>query len=253
MFFLFSKVLFFVLSPLTWLLALTTWALFTKKPKRKRYLLIAILLVAFIFSNRFIINEVLLKWEVHPVTLKPGEKYDYAIVLGGFSSYDTAVHRINLNNAGDRIWQAVELYEQHKVKKIFISGGSGQLLHLDKTEADKVKDALLSFNIPAKNIEMEMTSRNTHENAVNTSTYLTKHYPEATCLLVTSAMHMKRAMGCFKKVKLNVVPYAANQVSEPRKFDFDILFFPDPDAMSHWQYLIKEIIGYFFYSIAGYI
>jgi uncharacterized SAM-binding protein YcdF (DUF218 family) len=253
MFFMLSKILLFLISPFIWAFILLFFALFTKKPSRKRNYLIISSLILLLFSNQFLFNEVEKKWETPAVKIENVDKYDYAILLGGFSSYDTATSKVNFTEAADRFCQTLQLYQQKKIKKIFISGGSGQLLHQDLTEADKIKTFLISLNVPESDILIEATSRNTHENATNTAKYLKKHDPAARCLLVTSAMHMPRALGCFKKAGLNVTAYPTNFLAESRKFDFDILVFPKPYILSRWDSLIKEWVGYFTYKILGYL
>lgn len=228
-------------------------ALFSKKPNRKRnYLIIGIVLL-FLFSNEFLFNEVEKKWETPPSTIDNGSTYDYAILLGGYSYYDTVYARIKFIETADRFCQTLQLYEQKKTKKILLTGGSGSILHQDETEADKAKTFLLSLNIPESDIVLDMTSRNTHENALNSAAYLKKHAPHAKCLLVTSAQHMPRALGCFKKTGLNITPYSTNFLAFPRKYDIDILILPKPYVVSRWEALIKEWIGYFTYKVTGYL
>jgi uncharacterized SAM-binding protein YcdF (DUF218 family) len=253
MFFLFSKVLLFFLSPLFWVLVLLFLALFTKKPNRKRNYLIICVLILLLFSNAFLFNEVENKWEAPLTKVENLDRYDYAILLGGFSSYDTAHVKVKFGETADRFCQTLQLYEEKKVKKILISGGSGNLLHQDITEADKIKIFLESLNIPEKDIVMEMTSRNTHENAVNTEAYLKKHDVGARCLLITSAWHMPRALGCFKKTGINVTPYSTDCLGVPRNYDFDFLTFPQPWVLSKWSLLFKEWIGYATYKVLGYL
>jgi uncharacterized SAM-binding protein YcdF (DUF218 family) len=251
MFFLFSKILGFVVSPYLWLFVLLLLATFSKA-RRKMYVIIT-LVIFFLMSNPFLFNEVARKWETPSVKLNDIGHYDYAIVLGGFSSYDTTIQKLKLNEAGDRIWQALQLYGSGKVDKILISGGSGRLLHQDQTEADRVKAFLISLHIPEKDIVMEMTSRNTHENALYTSEWLQKHAPGARCLLVTSAWHMPRALGCFQKAEISVVPYSSHFFSEERKYDPDVLLLPQASVLSNWGILIREWVGYATYKMMKYI
>jgi uncharacterized SAM-binding protein YcdF (DUF218 family) len=253
MFFLLSKVLSFILSPIIWIFVLLFLSLFSKKPNKKKWFLVSAIILFYFFSNHFIQNEIFRKWEIRPVKAETVKKCDYAIVLGGFSSFDTTVSRMQLTTSGDRIWQAVQLYNLKKVKKIFITGGSGQLLHQDKTEADKVKPALINLGIPESDIIIEAISRNTHENAKNTSEWLKKHDPNATCILVTSAFHMRRAIGCFNKFNINVIPYSSDEKTDSRKFDPDVLLKPNPPSLVLWDALIKEVVGYWIYNIVGYI
>jgi uncharacterized SAM-binding protein YcdF (DUF218 family) len=253
MFFLFSKVLSFLLTPIFWVLVLLLMGLFSKKANRKKTYLISGIVLLYLFSNAFLFNEVSRKYEYPLTKLKDAGKHDYAIVLGGFSLYDTTYSKVKFVEASDRLWQALQLYHQKKVKKLFISGGSGQLFHQDETEADKIKAFLMSIHVPESDIIMEMTSRNTHENAANTEAWLKKHDPAASCLLVTSASHMRRALGCFKKEGVNVIPYTTHRLSDPRKFDFDVLLIPKAFIIDRWDALIKEWVGIIAYKVMGYI
>lgn len=209
------------------------------------------MLVLYFFSNSFIRKEAYRYWE-YPFTNPPGT-YTYAIILGGFSTYDYDASRLTFSEAGDRFFQAYQLYQQGKVKKLFISGGSGSVLHPEKTEADKVRSFILSLKIPEQDIIIEDDSRNTHENAVNTADWLSKNDPAATCLLVTSASHMCRALGCYKKTGLNFIPYTTDRLTEPRQFDPENLFIPNADNLYKWTVLLKEIIGIAVYKMMGYI
>jgi uncharacterized SAM-binding protein YcdF (DUF218 family) len=253
MFFLLSKLLLFLITPVFWIFALLCIGLFSKQPRRKRTYLILCVVFLYLFSNKFLFNEVAQKWEPPFTKIENVDKYDYAIVLGGFSTYDSAFMKVKFTETSDRLWQSLQLYYQKKVKKLFISGGSGSVYHQDESEADKVKAFLLSINIPDSSVIMEMTSRNTHENAVNTASWLKKHHRGSRCLLVTSGTHMRRALGCFKKAGVNVTPYTTNKVSNSRKFDFDILILPQAGALYEWEVLIKEWVGCVAYKIAGYM
>lgn len=253
MFFILSKLLYFLITPIFWILSLFCMSLFSKQPNRKKVYQIIGIVLLYVFSNKFLFNEIERKWEPSFTKTDNIGKYDYAIVLGGFSTYDTAFSRVKFTETSDRLWQALQLYHQKKAQKLFISGGSGSVYHQDESEADKIKAFLLSLNIPESDIIMEMTSRNTHENAVNTSKWLKKHHPGARCLLVTSASHMRRALGCFNKEGINVTPYVTNKLSGIRKYDFDILVLPQANALYNWEGLIKEWVGYVAYKVAGYI
>jgi uncharacterized SAM-binding protein YcdF (DUF218 family) len=252
MFFLFSKLLSFLLSPFFWVIILLFFALFAKKANKKRNYLILSILLLFLFSNAFLSNEMANLWEAKPVPLNNVGKYDYAIVLGGFSAYDTTYAKVKFFESSDRLWQALQLYHLKKVKKIFISGGSGKLMHQEETEADKVKAFLISLNVPECDIVMEMTSRNTHENAMNTALWLKKHHSNAKCLLVTSAGHMRRAMGCFRKENVNVTSYPTHYFAARRTYEFDRLVIPSVEVLMGWQGTIKEMFGYLTYQVMRY-
>jgi hypothetical protein len=64
---------------------------------------------------------------------------------------------------------------------------------------------------------------------------------------------MKRSMGCYKKVHLDITPYKADYMSKVRVWDPDVLLLPKPESLFGWNKLIREIVGYYSYKIAGYI
>lgn len=254
MFFFISKILAFLITPMFWIMGLLLWAILTKSQNRKKWLIIFSFFLGYLLSNSFIFNEILLKWEgpiakSHEIT----EKYDIGIVLGGFSSFDTTSNRFQLNESGDRLWQTLYLYKTGKIKKILISGGSGSILHKKITEADKVYQVLVEMGIPAKDLLVETKSRNTRENAVESAKIINDINPDARCLLITSAFHMKRAVGCYKKVHLDVSPYKADFMGRTRVWDPDVLLLPRPESLIGWNKLIREIVGYYAYKISGYI
>ncbi len=252
MFFFFSKILAFVLLPLVWVLGLLLAALLDKKTKRGKKFLASGIILLYLFSNQFICNEACRSWEYPFTKLDSDVTYDYAVVLGGFSTYDTAFSRLKFEDAADRFVQSYQLYQQGRVKKLFLTGGSGSVIYQNETEADKVEDFLISLKVPEQDIIMEKASRNTQENAVYTAEWLSKNDPDAKCLLITSAAHMKRALGCYKKEKVNVIPYTTHRMAEPRKFDPDHLFVPHSRSLMKWDSIIREITGNLIYKIARY-
>jgi uncharacterized SAM-binding protein YcdF (DUF218 family) len=208
----------------------------------------------YFFSNKFLFNETVRKWE-GPKTesISTLGTFDIGIVLGGFSSYDSITRRYQLNESGDRIWQALYLYKTGKVKKLLITGGSGSILHKTETEADKAAQYLLKMGVFEKDLIIETNSRNTRENAVESAKIINSVHPDARCLLITSAFHMKRSMGCFTKVHLDVTPYKTDFISKRRNWDPDNLLLPKPESLMGWEKIIKEFVGIYAYKLAGYM
>lgn len=253
MFFFLSKLLTFLLSPLVWVFVLLLLALFYRKAKSRKKFLFSGIILLYLFSNEFICNEVYRAWEYPFTKLEKTESYDYAVVLGGYSNFDATCSRVKFSDAADRFNQALQLYQQGKVKKLFLTGGAGSVLHQEETEADKIKDFLISLKVTGQDVIVDKVSRNTHENATCTADWLAKNDPKASCLLVTSASHMRRALGCYNKAGVKVKPYTTHRLTDPRKFDPDTLFVPNARNLYKWDIFLKEIAGIVIYKVVGYI
>ncbi len=254
MFFLLSKLLLFIVSPLVWIIGLLLYYAFSKNELRKRKAFRAALIILIFFSNSFILDEFMRMWEIPatPNSEIKGKEYAAGIVLGGFSSYDPTLERIQFNQGTDRLMQAIDLYHKGIIKKIIVTGGSGSILHAEEKEAIPVKEFLRGTGISTGDIIIESESRNTRENAVNTKKLLEKDSIQGNFLLITSAFHMRRAKGCFKRAGIEADRYSTDRYSGPRKFEFDHLLIPSVEALQAWSALIHEVVGAMVYKIVGY-
>jgi len=241
MFFILSKVLSFLLYPLLYVFVLLLIAIFSKDTKRKRKCLVIGVIVLYVFSNSFLINRFASAWDIAPTKLEKGKVYNTAIVLGGFSS-DDKEGRGMFNTAADRFIQGVLLQKTGRVKNVLITGGNGNLNPSAYREGAWAKYELKDAQIPDSCILIEDKSRNTLENAAFTKALLLKHKQQGPYLLITSAFHMRRSIGIFKKAGIDVIPYPCNYIAGRSPLAFDELV-PSADALSKWSTYIKEVIG----------
>jgi uncharacterized SAM-binding protein YcdF (DUF218 family) len=253
MFFLLSKLLTFLIMPITWFFLLLIWAWRVKDDTKKRRIRIAAILLLLFFSNRFIFDRIMHVWEIQAVVEPKAGSYDAIIVLGGLSSWDQSIERIQFSRGNDRLMQAIALWKKGVAPKIVFTGGSGSILHADKREGVFVKQYLLSIGIPDSAMIFETESKNTHENATMTKPLLEKQVNGKRFLLVTSAFHMRRSLGCFAKEGMTVNGYSTDRYSGPLKFEFDYAFIPDAKTVGEWEVLLHEWFGCISYKIAGYI
>lgn len=253
MFFILSKILSFIIHPVTWIFVLLLFTVFTKKEKRKKWAIIS-LVVFYIFSNEFLFCEVMRSWEEPRKKMDDLAVYDVVIVLGGMITFDSDFERMQANRGIDRSLQGLLVYKKGKAKKLFISGGSGSLQFPDMKEALILKDYFIQIGIPEQDIIIESESKNTYENAVFTKIELERlGLQNSKLLLVTSASHMYRAKKCFEKQGLMVDSYSADVVAGPRKFVFDHVFLPNGNTLNDWYNLLHELLGVAVYKIMGYI
>ncbi len=156
------------------------------------------------------------------VTLPP--RIDGILVLGGVIDYDVIGKRgvpSSLLAAGSpRLDAFVELARRYPMARHVFTGGSIELIDGRDTEADVVRRIFARIGLDTTRIIFEDKSRNTFENA-RLSLEMIKPEPEETWLLITSARHMPRAIGTFRKAGWpNLIPYPIDYATDPdRPFD----------------------------------
>jgi len=132
---------------------------------------------------------------------------DGIVVLGGAVTPDVAVARNNvaLNEAAERMTAAVELARRYPNARIIFSGGEGTLLY-GGNESEAALRLFEGLGVARGRVVTEDKSRNTVENALFTRE-IAKPKPGERWLLVTSAYHLPRAVGVFRKVGFAVEAY----------------------------------------------
>jgi uncharacterized SAM-binding protein YcdF (DUF218 family) len=130
------------------------------------------------------------------------------IVLGGaFETEVTTTRRgMDLNQAADRFVEALRLAIRYPQAKILVSGGDGSLSGAYEGDAAASIRFFEAFGIPRDRLIVETTSRNTDENAQNSRDLLASS-GLGQCLLITSAFHMPRSVGLFRKAGVDVAPW----------------------------------------------
>lgn len=176
---------------------------------------------------------------------------DAIVVLGG----NTANNRPNWFEAYDpktavpRIDRAADLYHAGRATRVVLSGGA---LEGDVSEAQGMAHGLRQMGVPNSALVLENNSRNTYENAGLTRERLEQN-DIRTVLVVTSALHMPRAMAVFHKQGVAVIaaPNAPQIVpsSDPawRKW------WPDSRTMDASRSIIKEYVGLLVYRLRGWV
>lgn len=176
---------------------------------------------------------------------------DGIVVLGGAISPDVSAARREpqLNEAAERITAAVDLARRYKSAKLVYSGGNGGLLFSDAMEADQARVLLLRLGVPPEQLTIERKSRNTAENAAFTRT-LMQVRPGQRWLLVTSAAHMPRAIGVFRKIGFPVEAYPVDwRTGGPS--DVTVPFDRLSAGLARLDTAMHEWVGLVAYWIAG--
>ena len=226
--------------------------LLVKSPILKRRLLIGSLVLLLFFSNSFISSEVMRTWEVEATPYSEVGSYDLGIVLTGITeSKIFPGDRVYFAKGADRVFHAYQLYQQKKIGKILMSGGTGNLYYPNEKEALKLKQVFQQWGVPEKDLIVETESRNTYENAQFSAAIIRELFVQPKCLLITSASHMSRAKACFIKAGVEVDAFSTDFQTSERKLGSIVGF--GLGGFVKWTILFKEWAGLAAYKIAGYI
>ena len=212
MFFILSKTVAFLLLPSNFLilLALIGIVLLATRFKRAGQKLMIVSFVFMALAGFVPLGNMLghaLESRFPPWDLARGAP-DGIVVLGGAISpiLSRDYGETMVNTDAGRVIALVKLARAYPNARIVYSSGDVNLLANGLAEADFLYPLLDSFGVPRERVMLESRSRNTLENAVFTKD-LVKPKPGERWLLVTSAQHMPRAVGCFRKVGFPVEAY----------------------------------------------
>jgi len=254
MFFTLSKTLGGLCRPLTITLLLLVGVLILRKrrPRLASGLLWTALIVLYTLSTRPVADLLLLPLEApyeHPA--EP-ESADAIVVLGGSLDLNrSTAEAIELNGAGDRFLQGLVLAEKHPDAVLLFSGGTASLFDRSKREATMLQAWAERFGVPADRIRAEIRSRNTRENAVESKQILDAEGRHSV-LLVTSAFHMKRSLGCFRRIGLSPTPHAVDFRNHFGVYGV-MSVVPAVEHLSNSTHAIREYVGLVAYRLKGYI
>jgi uncharacterized SAM-binding protein YcdF (DUF218 family) len=173
------------------------------------------------------------------------------IVLGGaLDELLTEARGVtSLTEGAARLTTAVELARRYPQARLVFTGGSANLTKNMPSEAKGVHRFWLDLGVPESQMSFEDASRNTWENATFTRD-LVKPKPGEHWLLVTSAWHMPRAMGIFQHVGFDVTAYPVDFLTFGDSRDWQ----PTPnvlDELSMLTFGIHEWFGLIAYRLTG--
>jgi uncharacterized SAM-binding protein YcdF (DUF218 family) len=142
------------------------------------------------------------------------------IILGGVvnSSASQTWGTPILNEEAERLAVIPDLARRYPRALIFFAGGSGDAARPDAVEAPWAESLLLAWGVDPQRLRLEDRSRSTWENALYLQPLLDAASAEHTeqeqgtgyrppWLLVTSAAHMPRAVGIFRRLGIACVPF----------------------------------------------
>ena len=194
-------------------------------------------------------------WAIRPledrfpqVTAYP-ERVDGIVVLGGAIDDLTSRDRDTptLNSAANRMTTFVALARRYPSARLVFTGGSGDIGQGVSNEAEYARILLEQLGLPPERVLFEGASRTTRENAVNTAALVAPR-PGELWVLVTSASHMPRAVGVFRRAGWTVLPWPVGYQSRDRVAAW-------PQSLGHrlavLDWAAHEWIGLLAYRLRG--
>jgi uncharacterized SAM-binding protein YcdF (DUF218 family) len=246
-FFFLSKTLDIVFSPLTWAALLVAAGLV----KRRRRLSLAGLGVLLLFSLEPFENLLLYALERGaPRTYRGDVPYDAVILLGGAVERATMPAQPSYNDNVERLLETYDLLRANRARFAIVSGGAIDARERAPVEAEVLAAQLVDWRVDPERVIVEGRSRNTHDNAVESKRIVLER-GFTRLLVVTSAFHMSRALGCFRAVGLPVdalpVDYRAYDYKR-----FSGSWLPRASALERSTMVLREWFGHGVYRIQGY-
>jgi uncharacterized SAM-binding protein YcdF (DUF218 family) len=255
------KVIKMVVWPLTWIWALVAVAvvLLLGRPTAARLKVARIATIsAFILLYGLSAGPVsaylagLLEQRYPPFRMVPGQAFDAIVVLTGDLMPKRGARPVTelTHTTLQRTMCGADAYAQGLSIKLLLSGGS--LEPGGMVDAIEMKKLAMRIGVPEQAIVLEDRSRNTYESAKEAKRVLGER---ATVLLVTSAIHIPRAIGLFRKQGLEVTPYPCGYLThqEIRRLpEIGVSsFLPDVASLSRGTAALNELFGLAVYRLAG--
>ncbi|HEY6003100.1 MAG TPA: YdcF family protein [Anaeromyxobacter sp.] len=247
-----SKAVEWLLTPLAWSLLFGLAAALLRRRSRAAWALggagLAVLLA---FSSAVVADAIQRAAERGAKsTFRPDFVYDAVIVLGGMvdSSATRASGTAELTESADRIVRGFEIVRAGRARNVIVSAGVVFPVPGDVPEADLLAAMLARWGVPPGQIVVEAASRNTRENAIEIGRVASARGWKS-LLLVTSAAHVPRALGCFRAVGLepDVLPVDF-RAGDGRGRSW----LPQAGALVKSTRAIHELAGRLAYRLAGY-
>lgn len=155
----------------------------------------------------------------------------------------------DLGRGADRVWHAARIYRAGKAPRVIIAGGGLPWLGERTTEAAAMQQFLSDLGVPAEAVSIEGQSRSTHENARRTAELLKQHDLRSV-LLVTSALHLPRALATFRAAGIDALPAPTDFEVMPEP-PHPLRWLPDAEALFDSTRALKEYLGLWVYRWRG--
>lgn len=183
-------------------------------------------------------------------TLQPSE---VAVVLGGLLAPPIQPRiQIELVGSSDRLLHTVRIFSAGKVKRVYLSGGNVFDGYVADSESTYARVLLEEWGLPGNRIETGGESKTTYQNAIEARDYLSRNgWINRPVVLVTSALHMPRAVETFQTAGVKVIPVTTDIQVTQRTAPAVFGWLPSAAALSLTTAAWHEVVGAWYYRFRG--
>jgi uncharacterized SAM-binding protein YcdF (DUF218 family) len=242
----------FLINPLLYAWVGLLALLFSKYPEKIYF----IILNVFFYTSTIAFTSYLFKkaWNVQN-TFNPNKSYDAVVILSGILDFDWYIDNKNssdnsenhhrFNDSFNRVLAGINIVKLGYAKKMLL----GELIIHSVNEAQVLKDFAMQNGVKSEQIEIYGRVNQTFDPAAATKAFVEAHSLRK-LVIITSGVHMRRALATFKKEGLNPEVYSVNT----RKENFDWTYFiPSPRGAQSTMDSLYELLSYVWFFIKGYI
>jgi len=240
--FLLKKFLGNLLMPVPVTLLLLLWALLLLLRPKTRWLGIIVVFLAtallFVGSYSPLSNQYISRFENQVANYQQPEiPVNYIAVLGSWhQSVDNQPVTSELSpTAIVRLTEGIRIYHLNPGSKLIFTGFRG-IVKDRVSYPEKLQELALALGVPAEDILVLNGPRDTMEEAQ----LIADHFPAASLVLVTTAVHMPRALFLFQHAGLDPIPAPTEHLSKPFKSWWN---FPSAKTLAHSEYWAHEQLG----------
>lgn len=245
MFYILSRIFAVIASPWFYILILFTLASFLKGKKMRKGCFIGAWTILLVFSNGMLYQVALNAWTADYLSMPDTTRsYKYALLPGGFSSYDTKRNRTEYGFAVDRLVDAVLFYKRGVVKKIVITGDGASCR--DGNPKAFVRHLNEVWGVRPEDVIIEPNAKNTFQN-IKLSLQAVKDMDSGNTLLINSAIYMKRTLQSCKQLNFHPAYYSTD-IDTTVRMNWE-MWIPDLHVTDDWMRLIHEWIGCMAYKV----
>jgi uncharacterized SAM-binding protein YcdF (DUF218 family) len=191
-----------------------------------------------------------LEWQYPPANEMPADAQAIVVLGAGVRVPGETRARAELDEDSlQRCLHAADLYRQSKACTVLVSGGKQNPEDPGPTCAQAMSDFLIQLGVRATDMVLEESSRTTYENALECTKLLEKRQIRK-AVLVTDAVDMFRALRCFRKQGVELLPSPCHYRAVRSSVSL-FTFIPNPGAARNCQRVCHEWMGMAWYMVHG--